>query len=142
MNRSVQRRLGRCKRAKRYIASGTLGSGLGRRCGRKLQWRETRFHVNRKVVLMNHRRSRFSASAAALSTALLVGCGSSDPRPTTTTTSAAIANPASVFCVSQGGKVEIVDEAGGQVGYCDLPGGTRVEEWAYFRSQTGTTSVP
>jgi putative hemolysin len=106
-----------------------------------LQWRETRFHVNRKVVLMNHRRSRFSASAAALSTALLVGCGSSDPRPTTTTTSA-IANPASVFCVSQGGKVEIVDEAGGQVGYCDLPGGTRVEEWAYFRSQTGTTSVP
>ncbi|MGZ4763867.1 MAG: DUF333 domain-containing protein, partial [Ilumatobacteraceae bacterium] len=46
------------------------------------------------------------------------------------------------FCVKQGGKVEIVDAATGQVGYCNLPDGTRVEEWAYFRAQTGTTTVP
>ena len=33
-----------------------------------------------------------------------------------------VANPASVFCVEQGGEVEIVDEEDGQVGYCLLPG--------------------
>jgi uncharacterized protein len=90
---------------------------------------------------MRQRRSLRLAAIAALSTALMVGCGS-DSKPPTTTTPVGIANPASVFCVSQGGKVEIVNEAGGQVGYCNLPDGTRVEEWAYFKSRTGTTSVP
>jgi len=47
-----------------------------------------------------------------------------------------VANPASVFCVEQGGEVEIVDEEGGQVGYCILPDGTRVEEWQYFRENS------
>ena len=28
------------------------------------------------------------------------------------------------------------DEEGGQVGYCNLPDGSRVEEWEYMRSQT------
>eukprot|EP01041_Mallomonas_annulata_P032915 gene32915-biopygen25218 len=51
-----------------------------------------------------------------------------------------IANPASTFCVEQGGTVEIVDENGGQVGYCNLPDGTRVEEWEYFTSMTGGTA--
>lgn len=52
-----------------------------------------------------------------------------------------LANPASVYCVVQGGRVDIVDEAGGQVGYCELPDGRRIEEWEYYRSQT-TTSEP
>lgn len=47
-----------------------------------------------------------------------------------------LADPASVYCVEQGGQVDIVDEAGGQVGYCELPDGRRIEEWEYFRSQT------
>ena len=72
---------------------------------------------------------------------MLAGCGD-ESEPTVTTTANEVANPASEFCVSKGGTVEIVDEAGGQVGYCNLPGGTRVEEWEYFRSQTGTTTVP
>ncbi len=42
-------------------------------------------------------------------------------------------NPASAYCLSQGGALEIVDEADGQVGYCTLPGGERVEEWELFR---------
>jgi len=50
-----------------------------------------------------------------------------------------VANPASVFCVEQGGEVEIVDEEGGQVGYCILPDGTRVEEWQYFRENSPST---
>ncbi len=40
-----------------------------------------------------------------------------------------------MFCVEQGGTVEIVDEADGQVGYCNLPDGTRVEEFELFRSE-------
>jgi putative hemolysin len=46
----------------------------------------------------------------------------------------AIANPASVFCVSRGGKVEIVrDKAGNERGICVLPNGERVDEWAFYR---------
>jgi uncharacterized protein len=45
-----------------------------------------------------------------------------------------IANPASEYCVSQGGTLEIVDESTAQVGYCNLANGTRVEEWEYFNA--------
>ncbi len=47
-----------------------------------------------------------------------------------------LANPASVYCIEQGGEVDIVDEADGQVGYCELPDGRRIEEWELYRSQT------
>ena len=77
---------------------------------------------------------------AALALAGVAGCGD-DAEPSNTTT-AGLANPASEFCVAQGGEVEIVSEEGGEVGYCNLPDGTRVEEWEYFRSQTGSTTVP
>jgi putative hemolysin len=62
-----------------------------------------------------------------------VACGSDGDKPN-------IANPASEFCEAQGGTVDIVDEAGGQVGYCVLPDGTRVEEWAYYRANATTTT--
>ncbi len=42
-------------------------------------------------------------------------------------------NPASQYCVEQGGKLEIKNEANGQVGYCHLPNGQVVEEWKLFR---------
>jgi putative hemolysin len=41
--------------------------------------------------------------------------------------------------VEQGGQVDIVDAEGGQVGYCELPDGRRIEEWEFYRSQTATT---
>ncbi|EXH14493.1 I78 family peptidase inhibitor [Acinetobacter sp. 1245593] len=41
--------------------------------------------------------------------------------------------PASQYCVEQGGKLEIRNEANGQVGYCHLPNGQVVEEWKLFR---------
>ena len=44
-----------------------------------------------------------------------------------------IANPASVFCTSQGGTLSIVDTADGQVGMCDINGVSQ-EEWAYYRA--------
>ena len=45
-----------------------------------------------------------------------------------------IANPASVFCEEQGGKLEIrTAPEGGQVGYCIFEDGSECEEWAFFR---------
>ncbi|MGJ7344015.1 putative hemolysin [Morganella morganii] len=42
-------------------------------------------------------------------------------------------NPASVYCEQSGGKTETVKAASGWTGYCNLPGGERVEEWTYYR---------
>jgi len=45
-------------------------------------------------------------------------------------------NPASVFCLENGGKLEIrTDENGGQVGYCIFEDGSECEEWAFFRGE-------
>ena len=59
-------------------------------------------------------------------------------QPLTSSGGVGIANPASVFCTSMGGTLKIVDTASGQVGNCQLPDGTTVEEWAYFRSVSPT----
>ena len=68
---------------------------------------------------------------------LTTACGDDEQEQPATTVG--IANPASVFCEEQGGTVDIVDEDGGQVGYCVLPDGSRIEEWEYFR-QSGESS--
>jgi putative hemolysin len=57
--------------------------------------------------------------------------------PATTDATSQLANPASEYCVAQGGTVELVDEADGQVGYCNLPDGRRVEEWEFYNSDNG-----
>jgi putative hemolysin len=54
-----------------------------------------------------------------------------DPCP-----SIGMANPASVFCIAQGGESKII--AGGdsaQLGLCILKDGTICDEWAYFRGE-------
>ena len=44
------------------------------------------------------------------------------------------ANPASEFCVKQGGKSEVKkDKDGAEYALCHLPDGTVIEEWEYFR---------
>jgi putative hemolysin len=64
---------------------------------------------------------------------MLVACASHPDAPATPG-AAGMANPASVYCQQRGGKLEIVkDRDGGEVGYCSLPGGERIEEWALFR---------
>lgn len=71
--------------------------------------------------------------ALLLSTAALAACsadkaGQEHP-------AVGMANPASEFCVKQGGKLEMKkDKDGGEYGICHLPDGSVVEEWAYFRS--------
>lgn len=45
-----------------------------------------------------------------------------------------LANPASVFCVEQGGESEIREaEDGGQYGVCVFSDGSECEEWAFYR---------
>lgn len=45
-----------------------------------------------------------------------------------------MANPASVYCVNQGGKIEFQkDASGGTIGMCNLPDSTVVDEWEFFR---------
>ena len=46
-----------------------------------------------------------------------------------------MASPASVFCVENGGTLEIVEGDKGQRGMCTLSDGTVCEEWAYFRGE-------
>lgn len=44
-----------------------------------------------------------------------------------------MANPASVYCEQIGGKLEIKRTEQGQLGYCILPSGEKIEEWALYR---------
>lgn len=50
-----------------------------------------------------------------------------------------MANPAAVFCVEAGGEHVIVKEADGERGICELPDGTRVDAWDYFRENADQT---
>jgi Tol biopolymer transport system component/putative hemolysin len=49
-------------------------------------------------------------------------------------------SPASKFCVDQGYRSEIRDEAGGQVGYCLFPDGSECEEWAFYHGECAPAS--
>ena len=44
-----------------------------------------------------------------------------------------MANPASVYCVEQGGESILVKSKKGDFGVCRLKDGTAVEEWEYYR---------
>lgn len=73
-------------------------------------------------------------SALAATAVVLSACAASpDPRPQPATPSVGIANPASVFCIQQGGKLRMVKTAQGEHAMCVLADGREVEEWAFFR---------
>lgn len=70
--------------------------------------------------------------ALLLSTAALAAC--SADKAGQESPAVGTANPASEFCVKQGGKLEMKkDKDGGEYALCHLPDGTVVEEWSYFR---------
>jgi len=78
--------------------------------------------------------------AAALALGALAGCSSSGNTPAPSSSGAGLANPASEYCVQQGGTVEIVTGSDGDQGFCNLPDGTRVDEWEYFRANNGASA--
>ena len=54
-----------------------------------------------------------------------------------------MANPSSVYCIENGGKSEIRQGDGGEVGYCVFADGSECEEWAFFRGEcTAAGSEP
>ncbi|MEI8364367.1 MAG: DUF333 domain-containing protein [archaeon] len=44
-----------------------------------------------------------------------------------------IANPASTYCINNGGTLSIIDTSAGQIGICNFANGTACEEWAFMR---------
>ncbi|MFA6907369.1 MAG: ABC transporter substrate-binding protein [Candidatus Micrarchaeia archaeon] len=84
--------------------------------------------------------------AAVLSLSLL-GCASQNQPPAANNSQIAgnnsqIANPASQNCISKGGTLSIVSEAGGERGICTLPGGAVCDEWAYYRGECPVKTGP
>jgi putative hemolysin len=81
------------------------------------------------------------AIMALMVTALILGGCGSKAKPTTfdspmPTPEPGIANPASQYCVDQGGQLEIRTAAdGSQTGYCLFADGSECEEWAYYRGE-------
>jgi uncharacterized protein len=73
--------------------------------------------------------NRFSFTGAGLLAIAATGC-THEPE-----IGVGLPNPASEFCVEQGGRLEIRQEAEGDVGYCHLPDGRVIEEWSFFRSE-------
>lgn len=46
-----------------------------------------------------------------------------------------MANPASVYCEENGGRLELRDTASGQQGICVFENGSECDEWKYFRGE-------
>ncbi|MEM4263742.1 MAG: DUF333 domain-containing protein [Candidatus Woesearchaeota archaeon] len=44
-------------------------------------------------------------------------------------------NPASEFCLQNGGEIDIRETAMGQYGVCVFPDGSECEEWAFYRGE-------
>ncbi len=70
-------------------------------------------------------------AAAVVTLTLLTGCQAmnQDKEPMI-----GMANPASVFCVENGGQSEIKKTPLGDVGMCHLPDGRVIEEWELYRA--------
>jgi uncharacterized protein len=81
---------------------------------------------------MGGKRSVIMVTVLAVGFAGAAGCGDDDGDE-----DVQLPNPASVYCEEQGGTVDLVEEEGGVVGYCELPDGTRIEEWALYRGRDG-----
>lgn len=68
---------------------------------------------------------------------LLSACASTSSTAPVATPAASqpvkIANPASVFCIQQGGKLRMDKTPQGERMLCILPNGREVDEWDYFR---------
>lgn len=94
------------------------------------------FFINNKM------KKSLLITGVLLSTLLLTGCGGQENAEITSGDAIGMANPASVFCVEQGGNSELrTDGSGNQYGVCLFADGTEIEERELYRSaqtQTGT----
>jgi uncharacterized protein len=68
--------------------------------------------------------SRYLMLLAAF--ALILGCNSTN-----------LPNPASKYCLDNGGSLEMVANENGTQGICTLADGKKCDEWAYYRGECG-----
>jgi uncharacterized protein len=61
--------------------------------------------------------------------------------PTQLTGGVTVANPASVFCIENGGSLSMDTTAEGTAGTCTFPTGEQCEEWALFRGECDIAQV-
>ena len=80
---------------------------------------------------------RTMVALAAVLAVAATACGGDDAE----STDAGLANPASEYCVEQGGRVEQELTAAGERGVCVLPDGTRVDEWELYRGRETTSTT-
>ena len=77
---------------------------------------------------------RCRAAAIILVAVVMTGCAGAeinDIEPTP-----GVANPASEYCVEEGGQVEIRQDAqGGEFGVCIFDDGSECEEWELYRGE-------
>ena len=60
---------------------------------------------------------------------------------TTSANSTTIANPASVYCVNHGGKLDIRTTSSGQTGICVFSNGYECDEWNYFKGECSPVTM-
>ena len=60
---------------------------------------------------------------------------------TTSTNSTTMANPASVYCVNHGGKLDIRTTSSGQTGICVFSNGYECDEWNYFKGECSPVTM-
>jgi putative hemolysin len=91
---------------------------------------------------------QFFTILTAMMALLTAGCGATGlPTPVVTTPDGSqalpgVANPASEYCVAQGGRLEMrIDPAGNEAGVCIFPDGSECEEWAYYRGECQPASA-
>ncbi len=49
--------------------------------------------------------------------------------------SSQLANPASVYCLDQGGTLDMSEDEMGTQGFCVFPDGIACDEWAFYRGE-------
>lgn len=80
-------------------------------------------------------------TASMAATAWILGACSSAALPPSPPPTIGMANPASQFCVQQGGTSRTVQTAAGEHSICMLPDGREIEEWALYRQHHGAPAV-
>lgn len=63
------------------------------------------------------------------------------PTITTSANSTTMANPASVYCVNHGGKLDIRTTSSGQTGICVFSNGYECDEWNYFKGECSPVTI-
>ena len=64
-----------------------------------------------------------------ITTGIIAGCSSAPHN----SPKIGMANPASVYCEQSGGTLTMKNTGDRHIGYCILPDGSEIEEWALYR---------